>query len=364
MVKDINYWSGVIKRFFSLVLTIMLIYLVLKLSIFYLPFLISFILAILIEPIIRILMKKLKWTRKASSIFVMIISITIIIGILIWGGTTIFSEVSNILDGIDNYFYKIKDLINNSFKNEYIIDKIPEELRSTIENAEAEYINSISNLFIKLLNDLKQWIGKIPNLLTTLFFLLIALYFMCTDKIYMIDQVEHHLPDNLSKKLISHIRGITKKIGNYLKAEIILIIISFFISFAGLIVFKMVGLNIKYPLMSALLIGFVDALPILGSGTAMIPWAIISSLEGDITLGIAIMVLWIIMTIMRNVIEPKLVSNNIGIHPVFTIISMYTGYKLIGIIGMIVGPVLLIILKEIFMPLVEKGIFRALFETN
>jgi len=68
------------------------------------------------------------------------------------------------------------------------------------------------------------------------------------------------------------------------------------------------------------------------------------------------------MAIVRNIIEPKLVSKHIGIHPVFTLIAMYTGYKLIGVMGMILGPILLIILKEIYGPLIEKGVFRSLFE--
>ena len=85
----------------------------------------------------------------------------------------------------------------------------------------------------------------------------------------------------------------------------------------------------------ALFIGFVDALPILGSGTVMIPWAIISGINGDINLGIAIIVLLIIMSVVRQVLEPKLVSKNIGVHPIFTLIAMYTGFKAIGILRII-----------------------------
>ena len=85
----------------------------------------------------------------------------------------------------------------------------------------------------------------------------------------------------------------------------------------------------------ALFIGFVDALPILGSGTVMIPWAIICAINGDINLGIAIIVLLIIMSVVRQVLEPKLVSKNIGVHPIFTLIAMYTGFKAIGIVRVI-----------------------------
>ncbi len=119
------------------------------------------------------------------------------------------------------------------------------------------------------------------------------------------------------------------------------------------------GMNVKYPLLIALAIGFVDALPILGSGTVMVPWAIILALNGDLRLGISIIVLWVIMSIVRQFLEPKIVSGKIGIHPIFTLIAMYTGFKIIGIMGMLVGPIVLIILKSIFSNVLEQGISRS-----
>ena len=112
----------------------------------------------------------------------------------------------------------------------------------------------------------------------------------------------------------------------------------------------------------ALFIGFVDALPILGSGTVMVPWSIICGLNGDLKLGIAIIVLLVIMSIIRQLLEPKLVSKNIGVHPIFTLIAMYTGFKIIGIIGLLVGPIVLIIVKNIFASLIDQGVFKTIFD--
>lgn len=85
----------------------------------------------------------------------------------------------------------------------------------------------------------------------------------------------------------------------------------------------------------ALFIAFADALPIVGSGTVMLPWAVASAFNGNINLSIALVVLFIVITIVRQLLEPKVVSNQIGIHPIFTLIAMYTGYKVMGIIGML-----------------------------
>lgn len=362
MVSDMNYWSKVLKKLFSFIITLLILYLVIKLSVFYLPFLVALVLAIFIEPLIKFLMKHLKWTRKVSSIFVISFSIITILGIITFGTITLFNESSKLLQGSDSYFEKAKNLIDNITNNEIIINKLPEELQNSLKNAEDDLIKSLTEWITKTLNKIKEWIVKVPNLFMTFFFSLMALYFMCTDKIYMLDQMEHHLPDVWTKKLSMYIHEITKSLGHYLKAEATLISISFFISLVGLTIFKMLHLNVEFPLLMAIGIGFVDALPILGSSAVMVPWAIIEAINGDIVLGIAILSLLGVMGITRNILEPKLVSKHIGIHPVFTLISMYTGYKIVGVLGLILGPILLIVLKEIYSPLIEKGIFRSLFE--
>ena len=93
----------------------------------------------------------------------------------------------------------------------------------------------------------------------------------------------------------------------------------------------------------------------------MLPWAIISACNGDLKLAIAILVLWIVMSLVRQFLEPKLVSSNLGIHPIFTLIAMYTGFKFSGIIGLFLGPILLIILKNIFAGMLDKGVMKSFF---
>jgi len=362
MVSDINYWSKVLKRLFLLALTVIIILICFKLSVFYMPFLVSFVFALLFEPIIRLLMKKWKWTRRFSSIFVIILAILIIVGILAWGIITLFKEANNLLQDSEMYYNNAKELIDSVTQKIDILDKVPEELRVSIEQVESNVVNSITSGITNILTGITNWIMEIPNLLLSIFFSVMALYFLCTDKIYMIDQLEHHLPELWMKKLTKHLKEIAKALGEYLRAEATLIAVSFIISLIGLTMFNFIGLNIEFPLLAALGIGFIDALPILGSGTAMIPWAIISSLNGDIVLGVCILGLWVIMSVVRQFLEPKLVSKHIGIHPAFTLIAMYTGYKVWNVWGLILGPILLIIFKNIFAGILDKGVMKAIFD--
>ena len=94
----------------------------------------------------------------------------------------------------------------------------------------------------------------------------------------------------------------------------------------------------------------------------MIPWAILCAINVDLNLGIAIIILLVIMSVIRQLLEPKLVSKNIGIHPIFTLIAMYTGFKVIGVMGLLIGPIVLIIFKNIFANLIDKGVFKTIFD--
>ena len=362
MISNYNYISKVTKKILSLAFTLLILFCIIKIAMFYMPFTIALIFAMIIEPIIKKLMKKLKWTRWVSSVVVMASFFVILSTIIIIGTNTLFKEANKMLDGQNTYFDKTKSLLSNITNNKFLKESLPSEIVDTLEKSEDELINSLIDWITKTLNGIKNYAGKIPNLLMTIFFTLMALYFICTDKIFMVDQMEHHFPDNWSKKLTYYIHEITKSLGMYLKAEFTLIFISFVISLIGFIIFKMCKLNVPFPLLIALGIAFVDALPILGSGSIMVPWAIIEAINGDVVLGISIIILWLIMCIVRNLLEPKLVSKNIGIHPVVTLIAMYTGYKIFGLIGMFIGPILLIVLKEIYSPLIDEGIFRFIFE--
>lgn len=361
MIIDMSYWTRVLKRIVYVVLILIGLYLAFKLSIFYMPFLIAFITSLIIEPLIRFLMRKMKLTRKVSSIIIFAIVSVLIIGSLIWGIISLISEASNLLQGLNGYVEKVyilfQDLINN-------FDKIhlPNEINTIIQNSTEGLLNTVSNWVRNALTGLLNVITSIPTISIYFVVTIMALYLICVDKVYILDQIEHHFPKKWVFKLGTHIRDLTKTLGGYLKAEITLILISFVISLIGLYVLKFAKFNVEYPLLMALVIGFVDALPILGAGTVMVPWAIISALNGDLKFGIAIVVLFIIMSMIRQFLEPKLVSKNIGVHPIFTLIAMYTGFKFIGIMGLLIGPIVLIIFKNIFASLIDGGVFKTIFD--
>ena len=359
MSEDLNYIYKVIRRVLNIALIIVGVYIGAKLAVFYMPFLIAFVISLMIEPGIKYLMKKTKLSRKMSSIIIFVLVFSIIIGSVTWGIVSLISESTNLLQTlnlyIDRTYTQIQDVIGKMNISKVSISN---NVANLIQDASKEVLFKLSTWITGFLTKLISVITSIPSIAIYVVITILSVYFVCTDRIYILDFMEHHMPRKWVQKIGVHIREITIKLGGYLKAEAILILVSFIISLVGLYIFKFVGMNVRYPLLIALGIGFVDALPILGSGSVMAPWAVMEALNGDIQLGIAIIVLWIIMSIVRQFLEPKIVSGKIGIHPIFTLIAMYTGFKVIGVMGMLVGPIVLIILKSVFASVLEEGILN------
>ncbi len=264
MIVDISYWTRVLKRILYLAISILGIYLTFKISVFYMPFLVAFIISLIIEPAIKWIMKKLKLTRKLSAIIIFIIVSAIILGGLTWGIVTIFSEASKLLQGVNDYFDKAYTQFQN-ITNSINLDKIKlsDEILNVIQNSTEGVLNTISTWLKQALTGLINIVTSLPEIFICFGITILALYFICVDKVYILDQVEHHLPEIWVKKIGKHMRDLIKTLGGYLKAEATLVLVSFIVSLIGLYILKFVGFKIQYPLLMAIFIGFVDALPIL-----------------------------------------------------------------------------------------------------
>ena len=202
MPKEAKYWTSVLKRIFFVFIAIISTIVAFKLTIFYMPFLIAFIISLIIEPLIKKLMKKFKITRRLSSIIVFIITFGIIIGLLGWGIATIVSESSNLLSDFNNYYDNIY------FQVQRILEKVnsvklrfSKELIDIIEKNSFTILDNISKYFQDFLMNIVNGIKLIPCMMIYVGVTILALYFICTDKIYMLDELEHHLPEKWMKEL-------------------------------------------------------------------------------------------------------------------------------------------------------------------
>ena len=264
MIFDVSYWTRVFKRILYVVFILLGLYIGLKLSVFYMPFLVAFIISLMVEPAIKFIMRKTNLTRRTSSIIIFVIVSLIILGTLTWLIITLFSESSSLLQGLNNYFDKAY-IQFQSLISTFNYDKIhlSREVLSVIENSTEDLLTTASNWLRGALTGLINFITSLPSIAICIGITVVALYFICVDKIYILDQIEYHLPKVWVKKIRVHLKDLIDSLGGYLKAEATLILVSFIVSLIGLYILEFSGFNVQYPLLMALFIGFVDALPIL-----------------------------------------------------------------------------------------------------
>ena len=356
-------YKTILKKVFWLIILFFVFLISAKLFMFYVPFLIAYIISVMVEPLIKWIHKKTNLSRKTSSVFVLMTVFAILIGLVIWGTFGLISESTNLLGALNTYFEKAVEGMNWVLQK-IDMDKLPlsNDIKQMIQATSSDLFNQIIQFLKNTLTNLLDGLKSVPTIVIYTVITILATYFITSDKIYIWDRMEHHIPKKILGKIVSKVEKIIQSLGGYLKAQIKLIGISFVIVLMGLNIFYLMGMNVGYPLLMALLIGFVDALPILGSGTVMVPWSILLFLNKEYSVGCSILGLYIFTSAVRQFLEPKIVSSKIGVHPLFTLIAMYTGFKLMGIMGMLIGPIVLIILKNIFENTIDKGIVKSILE--
>ena len=168
------------------------------------------------------------------------------------------------MQSLNDYFDKAY-IQFQAFISHFNFDRIhlSNEILEVIQNSTGNFLETASNWLRGILTGLINFITSLPSIAICIGITVVALYFICVDKIYILDQIEHHLPKLWVKKIGNHLRDLIKTLGGYLKAEATLILVSFIISLIGLYILQFMGFNVPYPLLIALFIGFVDALPIL-----------------------------------------------------------------------------------------------------
>lgn len=352
-----------LKKIGMIILVIFSLILSLKLFTFYIPFLIAYLISLLIEPIIKFVNKKTNLSRKTSSVIVLIAVFGILIFMFALGTFVLVSESSNLLSTLNTYLDSaisaIKDILEK-----IDLDKlnVSNEVKTLIENSSTDVLNRIIDFLKGLLNTFLEKIKSVPTMLIYIFITILSTYFITSDKFYIKDRLEHHIPKKILGKISTKIEKITKTLCGYLKAELIMVGITFLIVLMGLNIFYLIGMDVGYPLLIAILISFVDALPILGSGTVMVPWGIFLLCNKQYSVGFSILGLYLFVLAVRQFLEPKIVSNKIGVHPIFTLIAMYTGFKIMGILGLLLGPIVLIVLKNVFENTLDKGLIKYILE--
>jgi sporulation integral membrane protein YtvI len=361
--NEAEYYKKIIFKIVIVLLIVLGVFISYKIAMFYIPFIIAFIISSIVEPMIKLITRKTKLKRKVACVISLIIATLLICVIFMSLSVILIKEATILISNLNIYFKNAYDLgieVFNDIQEGRIT--VPQEAIEVGKQSLAGFLDVAKTFVGNLLKGLVETVTSIPTILTYGFITILSVIFICFDREYIIEQVKKHVPKiwlGKAKEIFNEMVSVSFK---YIKAESKLSLLCFALVFIGLNLFNIFGLKNDYPVIMAILIGFVDLLPIFGAGTVMIPWSIILIIRGNLTVGIAVIILWCVWAMLKQLLEPKMISKQMAINPIFTLIGMYTGFRLIGVFGMILGPIVLLVCKNVFGGLINRGILKTFFE--
>lgn len=320
------------------------------------PFLIGIMIAFMMNPLVNLLENKLRMPRLLAVFISLILIIAIFVGLvtlliaeIVTGANYLANVVPDHLDTIITY---IENFIADQILPIYnhltsAFNKLDVGQQNTVitniqnvgKNVATTVGSFLQNLFLKIPNII-SWI---PGAATLLIFSLLATFFISKDWYKLSAIGSKILPKKAKVSGKTVFIDLKKALVGFLKAQLTLISITAVIILIGLLI-----LRVDYAITIALITGIVELLPYIGTGIVFIPWIIYEIISGNTGLAIGLGVLFIIVIVNRQIIEPKILSSSIGLDPLATLVALFIGFKLIGFLGLIVGPVTLVIIGTLY----------------
>ncbi|MDQ6418323.1 sporulation integral membrane protein YtvI [Paenibacillus sp. LHD-117] len=314
------------------------------------PFLLALVVAIFLEPLNGLLMKRFRLNRLVSSVISSTLFTAILVGLIVLLGMKIIAELIAFLEKVPNYFENA-----NSFVDQLLADakglyqNFPPDAVATLEEYLMSLTNTITSMVGKLSTTIVGFASTLPGMFIFFIVFLVAVYMFSFSLNTMKASVLSFFEESSRPQVDQMLNNLRKSIFGFLRSQIILSGMTYIVSLIGLLI-----LGIKYPMAIALVIIIVDIMPILGTGSVLVPWASYLILTGDIFTGVGLIVLFLVITVFRRIVEPKILGDSVGIGALPALISLYVGFKLVGVIGVFIGPLIVII----YMAARQAGLFQ------
>lgn len=320
---------------------------------FCMPFVLGFIFAWLLEPLLRVIIKKTILSRKAVSIILILLICGLLGGAMTWLVYKVFVEVaalsnnwSVIWEEASTAFTQLSDYVNRLFAY------LPVEAQKVATGLTNQLLGWFQDLgTTSLIPKTTSFAIKLPWVLLSLIFFLMSLYFIMADYPRIGAVVTDWMPSNLRRFLRFLEKTFQAAFTGYIRAELLLSVAVFFILVIGFSI-----MDLPYALLLALGLAVLDFIPIIGAGTVMVPWAIIDIIIGDWKTSVTLLVIWSVIVLFRRIAEPRFLGSQTGLHPVLSLLSIFVGMKAFGVLGMILAPTLLLV----FINVARSGVFDAL----
>ncbi|MGN1419796.1 MAG: sporulation integral membrane protein YtvI [Acutalibacteraceae bacterium] len=356
--------------YFAAILAIAFIIIRYALGVF-LPFAIAFAVAAILQRPKNFLVRKTPIKKGFASAICVILSIVIVVSLVVLIGFRVSEEIKGFIDYIVLQLRDIEKVVDNieAWVMNFI-SHFPEFLRKTLNENVAELFSKIRDSVTGESNELAtqitdgisgnfsfSWItgpisgvistaSKLPSVLVAVIVSIVACCFMTSEFPEIMSFIKLQFPEKRRGDLSRAHVLLRTSLGKMAKAYLLIMLITFVEMSVGLTVLRIIKVfDSNYIVLIAAATAIVDIVPVLGTGTVLIPWAIYSLIIGNFGMGIGLIVIYAVISVIRQIIEPKLVAGQLGLSPIVTITAMYFGLKIFGVLGMFVVPVMVIMLK-------------------
>ncbi len=333
------------KRYLRMILNIAIPFLGLCLVIFlgprllrfFMPFVVGWILALLANPLVRFLERRVKLVRRHGSMLIIIAALAIVIGLFYGAGLLVYREMGSFLADVPEIYQSVIAEIENALQNgRKLAEYFPQNLQPPL----LAFSDNLDGLFGKLVSraaeptvQIAGHVAKsIPNLLVNMVIIILSSYLFLADRESIMRWLKEHLPAFVFRYIEYMKRDAKGLIGGYFLAQFRIMCVVALILAAGFLV-----LGVRYGVLLAFLTAILDFLPIFGTGTVLFPWAVVKLFAGEYAYATGLILLYILTQVVRQIIQPKIVGESMGLPPLMTLFLLYLGFKLRGLTGMILA---------------------------
>lgn len=317
------------------------------------PFLLAWVLSLLVTPPAEALAKKTGIPKKLSALILLVLSLALLVFVIFFALNRLFREIEGLIsflaedpERLGHAIQQIVEYFSNFGGNSPFLSILEgvEGLEAIVGDMGTLVTDFVKDTVTGITSKLPTLVGRIisgtPEALLFLLVFLVSSVYFCMDGDRIYGGIQAILPNALKKRTVGLRRRMTSLLYRYLRVYLLL----FLITFTELIIGLMI-LGREYAFLLALVISALDVLPLLGVGTVLFPWAGVLFLMKDFHGAIGLLILWGVITVVRQIVEPRLIGESFGMHPLVALVALYAGLKLFGFIGLLIGPALAVFLK-------------------
>lgn len=358
MKASTKYLKILCNLAFTIVGILVVIFVLPKVIVYFMPFFVGFLFSLLVNPIVRFLDRRIKISRKFGSMLMIAMAIGIV-ALFVYGlGTVLGIGLSDFWD----YLPVMSANAELEFKNaierlQTLINDLPFVSGVDLSNLTNDIVNFTSDLLTKAEGgDTVSAIGdvakSIPNMIVYVIMGFLATYFFIADREKLAEKLDKLLPESFKEKTLRLYRQTLGAVGGYFKAQFKIMGVIYVVLVIGLII-----LQVKYAWLIGFGIALLDMLPIFGTGTVLIPWAVIKLFSGSYQITIGMIALYVLTFLIHQLLQPKMVGDSLGMNPFAALFFMYVGYRVSNVFGMIIA----IPIGMLLINLVKAGAFDTQF---